>query len=194
MPHTIVMVATSYPRFPGDTVGTFMEPIAHGIAARGHAVHMVLPWHPRVQRPAREGDVHFHFFRYAPHPSLNVFGYAGGLARGRGAARQRRGWRRRWPPLAGWRLARRVAREQSAPPSCTGTGSFPGGVMASYAAGDLPLVVSLHGSDVYVAERNPLIGRLAQPGVPPRVVGHRVQRRPARPRARPSAHAKSAAR
>ena len=41
------MVATSYPRFPGDTVGTFMEPIAHGLAARGHEVHMVLPWHPR---------------------------------------------------------------------------------------------------------------------------------------------------
>ena len=32
-PHRVVMVATSYPRFPGDTVGTFMEPIAGGLAA-----------------------------------------------------------------------------------------------------------------------------------------------------------------
>jgi hypothetical protein len=31
---TVVMVATSYPRFPGDAIGTFMEPIARGVAAR----------------------------------------------------------------------------------------------------------------------------------------------------------------
>ena len=28
MRHVVVMVTTSYPRFPGDSVGTFMEPIA----------------------------------------------------------------------------------------------------------------------------------------------------------------------
>ena len=159
MPHTVVMVATSYPRFHGDTVGTFMEPIAHGIAARGHTVHMVLPWHPRVQRPAREGNVHFHFFRYAPHPALDVFGYAVGLREDvalRGSA---------WlaaplAALAGWHLARRVARQERAT-IMHGHWVVPGGVMASYAAGDIPLVISLHGSDVYVAERNPLIGRLA---------------------------------
>src|SRR4029079_3887385 len=55
----VVMVATSYPRFDGDTVGTFMRPIATGLAARGHEVHMVLPWHPRLERaPSHEG-VHF---------------------------------------------------------------------------------------------------------------------------------------
>jgi hypothetical protein len=41
--HVVVMLTTSYPRFPGDTIGTFMEPIAKGIAARGHEVHVVLP-------------------------------------------------------------------------------------------------------------------------------------------------------
>ena len=46
--HRVVMVASSYPRFPGDIVGTFMEPIAQGLAARGHDVHMVLPWHPAL--------------------------------------------------------------------------------------------------------------------------------------------------
>ena len=79
MPETVVMVATSYPRFTGDITGTFMEPIARGLAARGHAVHVVLPWHPALTRPLTGGGVTLHPFRYAPHPSLNVFGYAEGL-------------------------------------------------------------------------------------------------------------------
>jgi glycosyltransferase involved in cell wall biosynthesis len=120
---------------------------------------MVLPWHPKVQRPAREGNVHFHFFRYAPHPSLNVFGYAEGLRED--VALRRAAWLAApLAVLAGLRMARRVAREVGAT-IVHGHWVVPGGVMASYAARDLPLVVSLHGSDVYVAERNPLIGRVA---------------------------------
>src|SRR5918997_776968 len=79
MPEVVVMVTTSYPRFPGDSVGTFMEPIAKGIAARGHDVHLVAPWHPLVSRRAVEEGVHFHFYKYAPHRSLNVFGYAAAM-------------------------------------------------------------------------------------------------------------------
>src|SRR5438105_15943244 len=79
MRHVVVMVTTSYPRFPGDSVGTFMEPIAKGVAARGHEVHIVAPWHPRLTRRTAEDGVHFHFFKYAPLPALNVFGYAAGL-------------------------------------------------------------------------------------------------------------------
>jgi phosphatidylinositol alpha-1,6-mannosyltransferase len=160
MPETVVMVATSYPRFPGDTVGTFMEPIAHGVAARGHDVHMVLPWHPRFARPAREGGVSFHTFRYAPHPSLNVFGYAGALqadVRLRGAAFAA-------APLAlaaGVLAARRVARRVNAT-VMHGHWVIPGGAMAAMAAGSRPLVVSLHGSDVFVAERIGAAGRVAR--------------------------------
>ena len=56
------MVTTSYPRFPGDSVGTFMEPIARSVAARGHDVHVVAPWHPLVTRGRREEQgVHVSF-------------------------------------------------------------------------------------------------------------------------------------
>src|SRR5262249_6146443 len=74
MRHVVVMVTTSYPRFPGDSVGTFMEPIARSVAARGHEVHVVAPWHPLVTRPSEEHGIRFHFYRYAPLRSLNVFG------------------------------------------------------------------------------------------------------------------------
>ncbi len=154
------MVTTSYPRFPGDTIGTFMEPIAHGVAARGHDVHLVMPWHPKLTRGAREGRVHFHFFRYAPHPSLNVFGYAESL---------HADVHMKWAayaaaPLAmaaGWRAARRVARSVGAT-VIHGHWVIPGGVLAAAAMPSLPLVVSLHGSDVYVAERNAVAGSFAR--------------------------------
>ena len=79
MPLVVVMVTTSYPRFPGDSVGTFMEPIAAAVAARGHEVHVVAPWHPLIRRPTVERGVHLHFYKYAPLRSLNVFGYAAAM-------------------------------------------------------------------------------------------------------------------
>ena len=156
----VVMVATSYPRFPGDTVGTFMEPIAQGIAARGHQVHMVLPWHPRWQRGARDGGVHFHLFKYAPLESMNIFGYAGALE----ADERLRGAAVVAAPFAlvsGWRAASAVARRVDAT-LIHGHWVVPGGVMAAAAAGSRPVVISLHGSDIFVAERHALVGRTAR--------------------------------
>jgi glycosyltransferase involved in cell wall biosynthesis len=148
--HVVVMVTSSYPRFPGDSVGTFMEPIATSIAARGHDVHVVAPWHPLVTRKDEENGVRFHFYKYAPSAGLNVFGYAAALhadVRLKGAAYVA-------APLAlaaGWRRARAVSRKYRAT-VMHGHWVIPGGVVAAAAAPALPLVVSLHGSDVYVAE------------------------------------------
>jgi glycosyltransferase involved in cell wall biosynthesis len=159
--HRVVMVASSYPRFPGDTVGTFMEPIAHGLAARGHEVHMVLPWHPDWTRSDREDGVTFHLFRYAPTASLNVFGYASALR----ADVAIRGSALAVTPLAlaaGWRAARAVARQVGAT-MMHGHWVVPGGALAAAALPKgAPLVVSLHGSDVYLAERHELVGRVAR--------------------------------
>jgi glycosyltransferase involved in cell wall biosynthesis len=154
------MVATSYPRFPGDTIGTFMEPIAKGVAARGHEVHMVVPWHPRWDRAREEDGVRFHPFRYSPFRSLNVFGYAGALR----ADVQLRSSAYAIAPLAlaaGWRKARKIARTFGAT-VIHGHWVIPGGAMAAAACPGLPLVISLHGSDAYVAERNPVAGRVAR--------------------------------
>ncbi|HWK08436.1 MAG TPA: glycosyltransferase [Vicinamibacterales bacterium] len=144
------MVTTSYPRFPGDSVGTFMEPIARSVAARGHIVHVVAPWHPLVTRAREEHGVQFHFYRYAPVRSLNVFGYAAAMR----ADVNLRIAAYLAAPLAlaqGWRTARKIARRHRAT-VMHGHWVVPGGVTAALAAPDLPLVVSLHGSDVYVAE------------------------------------------
>lgn len=150
--HVVVMLATSYPRFPGDTIGTFMEPIAKGVAARGHEVHLVLPWHPLLRRDGVEDGVHFHAFKYAPHPSLNVYGYAGAL---------REDTVLRWSAWASAPLALAASylavRRVSASVGATlmhGHWLVPSGAVVAEAAGGLPVVISLHGSDVYVAERH----------------------------------------
>jgi glycosyltransferase involved in cell wall biosynthesis len=149
-PLVVVMVTSSYPRFPGDSVGTFLEPIAKSVAALGHEVHVVAPWHPLVQRPRQEDGVQFHFYKYAPIRSLNVFGYAAAMR----ADVSLRGAAYLAAPLAlaqGWRIARKIARRHKAG-VMHGHWVVPGGVTAALAAPGLPLVVSLHGSDVFVAE------------------------------------------
>jgi glycosyltransferase involved in cell wall biosynthesis len=137
-----------------------MEPIAKSIAALGHEVHVVAPWHPLVSRHATEDGVRFHFYRYAPLGSLNVFGYAAALRADvslRAAAYMA-------APLAmaaGWRTVRRVA-QQCGASIMHGHWVIPGGALAAASAPALPLVVSLHGSDVYVAERMAVAGRIAR--------------------------------
>ena len=152
MSERIVMVASSYPRYRGDSVGSFMEPIAQGIAARGHEVHLVAPWHRKWNRPKVEGGVHFHLFHYAPIASLNTFGYAEGM---RADVRLRASAIAAAPLalLAGWFKALRVAQKKRAT-IVHAHWVIPGGVIGAAAAGSIPLVVSLHGSDVFVAERH----------------------------------------
>jgi glycosyltransferase involved in cell wall biosynthesis len=160
MRHTAVLVTTSYPRFPGDGVGSFMEPIAKGLAARGHEIHLVAPWHPAITRGKVEDGVHFHFFHYAPIPSWNIFGYAEGLH----ADTHLRPTAWAVAPLAmaaGWVKAWRVAMKKRAT-IMHGHWVIPGGVIAAAAAGRLPLVVSLHGSDVFIAERHALMRTAAR--------------------------------
>jgi glycosyltransferase involved in cell wall biosynthesis len=104
--------------------------------------------------------VSFHFFKYAPVSALNVFGYAAGMRADvalRGSA---------WAaaPLAmtaGWFKAMRVAQKRRAT-VMHGHWVVPGGVIASAAMPSLPLVVSLHGSDVFVAERTRIAGAAAR--------------------------------
>lgn len=158
--HVVVMVTTSYPRFPGDGVGSFIEPIAKGVAALGHEVHLVAPWHPRITRGASEDGVTFHFYRYAPVASMNVFGYAEGLKAD--THLRLSAWCS--APLAmsaGWFKAMRVAQKVRAT-VMHAHWVIPNGLTAKLAGGRRPLVVSLHGSDVYVAERHPLVGQVAR--------------------------------
>ena len=113
---------------------------------------MVAPWHPKWNRPKIDRGVHFHLFRYAPVQGMNTFGYAEGM---RADVRLKRSAVAVAPLalLAGWFKALRVAQKKRAT-IVHAHWVIPGGVIGAAAAGSTPLVISLHGSDVFVAERH----------------------------------------
>jgi glycosyltransferase involved in cell wall biosynthesis len=148
------MLTSSYPLYPGDMTAPFIEEIATGLAARGHAVHVVLPDHPRLNRDLCANGVGLHPFAVAPVKRWGAaWGYAGSLA---GDVALTKGAVAIAPlALAGAvRAVRRVAREVRAD-LIHAHWVIPNGPPAAFVARRTrtPLVVSLHGSDVFVAER-----------------------------------------
>lgn len=148
------MLTSSYPKYPGEVTAPFIEEIATGIAARGHQVHVVLPWHPDLRRPPLDRGVHLHPYSYAPLRALSVWGYAESLA----ADVEVRGRAYLAAPLAlpsGLLALGRVTRALRFD-LIHAHWVLPNGPPAALAASwrRLPLVISLHGSDIYLPERH----------------------------------------
>jgi len=118
MREMVVLVTTPYPRYPGDGPGSFMEPLAKGVA--GHEVHLVARWPSPIPRGRGEDGVFLRFFRNAPTPGLNVLGYAFGPRADTDSRAAAWPWHR-WPV---------DSRPGAWPPSgvtqlCTATASYP---------------------------------------------------------------------
>lgn len=148
------MVTSSYPKFPGDVTAPFIESIARSVAERGHRVDVVLPHHPDLKRPADE-PVRFFPYRYVPLRAFHLWGYAQSLE---SDVRVRKGVYLLAPLVA--RALRRTVKARLlaeryavvhahwlVPNAAMITDVVRGGTRR------VPLVISLHGSDVSLAER-----------------------------------------
>jgi glycosyltransferase involved in cell wall biosynthesis len=147
------MIATSFPKYPGEMTAPFIEEIAAAVAARGHDVHVVLPEHPELERLPLERGINIHRYEYAPHPNLQVWGYAAALYNDV----QMRSTAWMVAPLAlgaGWNKLRQLTAQQPFD-IIHAHWAIPNGVPAWLTSRlrNVPLVVSLHGSDISVAER-----------------------------------------
>ena len=156
----VLMVTSSYPKFPGDVTAPFVESIARAVAERGHAVDVLLPWHPELRRDGAE-PVRFFPYRYAPRDRWSLWGYAQSLradVRVRPAA---------WLllPAAAWALRGAVSTRlvETRYDVVHVHWVVPNAALVHdiVRAHGAPFVVSLHGSDVFLAERLFPAGALA---------------------------------
>jgi glycosyltransferase involved in cell wall biosynthesis len=148
----VLMVTSSYPKFPGDVTAPFIESIARGVAALGHRVDVILPEHPDLRRPRNE-PVRLLPFRYAPREDWALWGYAQSLE----ADHRLRPAAYLLAPLVALALRRALSARmlERRYDVVHVHWLVPNAVLVDdiVRAHGAPLVVSLHGSDVFVAER-----------------------------------------
>jgi glycosyltransferase involved in cell wall biosynthesis len=149
----VLHLATTYPLHPGDSNATFVASIADGLAARGHECDVLVPWHPDLQIE-RSGAAQVVPFRYSPIDSWHPWGYAQALM----ADRQLRKDAYLAAPLAAFASRRRIRQLHAARPYdlLHAHWFLPNGAIAASAwrRTGLPLVVSCHGSGVFLAEKH----------------------------------------
>jgi len=157
----VLMLATSFPKYHGDTTAPFIAEIAAGVVAHGVVVRLLLPHHREFRHETIERGVELRTFRYAPHPSWALWGYAEALQADVGL-RRRALYVTPFALIAStWSLWRQ-AREFH-PDVIHGHWVLPNGLPAMIVAWlcKVPLVISMHGSDVAMAERTSLYRRIA---------------------------------
>ncbi len=157
----LAVLAHSFPRFPGDTHGPFVKRLSEAVAARGHQVHALVPFDPELA-PDPATPLEIEAFRYVWPDRWHLLGYSRTLKRDVGL----RLWAYAQAPLyfafaerALVRLIRRRGIEM-----VHAHWILPNGYVAARAAAraGIPYAVTLHGSDVFMAERNPVFRRLAR--------------------------------
>ena len=157
----ILVVSQGFPKYPGDSTAPFMAPIVATLAARGHDLDVVIPHHPDFRYP--EGDrVRFVPYRYSPLSRFSPWGFGSSL---KGTSRVSAG-AALVAPAAMAALRRTVARALAATAYDVVHAHWllPNAWAASGPARKqgVRLVVTLHGSDVAIAERTWLFRALAR--------------------------------
>jgi glycosyltransferase involved in cell wall biosynthesis len=158
----VLAVTSSYPRFQDDPVAPFIESIVRSVAAKGHPMHVVLPDSHAWRRPAEEDGIHYHPFRYSPRRGWTPWGYAASLERGT-AIRKPLYALAPVVFLSAVRTSKRVL-ERNECDVVHAHWVVPNGPIAAYVARRhrLPLVISLHGTDISISQRSRWLGRVAR--------------------------------
>ncbi|MHB8670383.1 MAG: glycosyltransferase [Acidimicrobiales bacterium] len=155
-PLRVLHVTSSFPRHRDDAVGPFLLTLAAAQVEAGHEVSVLAPHDPGAPLEEVLDGVEVRRFRYAPG-RLEALAYRGGLmtrARSVPGAMLLPGF------LAAFAVAARRRVSSWRPDVVHAHWWLPAGLVGALACGgrDVPLVVSLHGSDVHLAERRPFGG------------------------------------
>jgi glycosyltransferase involved in cell wall biosynthesis len=157
----VAVLAHSFPRFPGDTHGPFVKHLSESLAARGHRVWVLVPYDPAIERdPATPLTIRS--FRYVWPDRWHRLGYSRTLRRDVGMTATSYLQAPLYFLFAERALSRLVRRERI--DLVHAHWILPNGFVAARVsrATGVPYAVTLHGSDVFMAERNPLFGAMAR--------------------------------
>ena len=158
----ILQLTTSYPLSLQDGTAPFIRSIASGLAQRGHQVRVLAPERTGAPSHSQEGDVRVDWVRYAPHPSLRVIGHAQSL---QNDVRVKPAAYAALPLFAQAMLSQaRALCKIWQPHIIHAHWAIPSGVLGALLARQqgLPLVISLHGSDMYLARKSFVVGRFVR--------------------------------
>lgn len=156
----ILSIAHSYPLHPGDATAPFMESIVGGLAGRGHSLDVLLPEHPHFRQGDRNG-IRFLEYRYSPVAGWAPWGYGRALTGDSHVS-----------PQAALALPAVLAALRRRTVALLSSEAYdvihahwlvPNAWLAASPATSrrVPLVISLHGSDVAVAEKNAILRSIA---------------------------------
>jgi glycosyltransferase involved in cell wall biosynthesis len=156
----LAVLAHSFPRFPGDTHGPFVKRLSEELARLGHQVWALVPYDQALAAdPAT--PLRVRSFRYVWPPSWHRLGYSRTLRRDRGLRFGALFQSPLYFACAERALARLVRAERIE--LVHAHWILPNGYVAWRAARRMgvPYAVTLHGSDVFMAERHALLGHMA---------------------------------
>lgn len=159
----ICMITSSYPRHEGDGAGAYVKGLSEALAKRGHEIHVVAPYDPDI-RKTQASKVHVHRFRYAPVDSLCLAGHGRALE---ADVQLKSVVPLLMVPFSFSALLKVLFLHQRERFDLLhGHWAVPGGVISgilSHLMG-LPMILTLHGSDVFIIEHNKLYAKMAQVG------------------------------
>lgn len=150
----VLFVTHAYPRFAEDAAGSFLHRLATALQAGGCEVRVLAPSGPGLAGEQSIDGVMIRRFRYAPR-GMESLAYTGTMAeqvlgtlRGKGALAGL---------LAAGTLAVRRAVDELKPDVVHAHWWFPSGLLTLAVADDVPVVTTMHGSDVRLARRVKLV-------------------------------------
>jgi glycosyltransferase involved in cell wall biosynthesis len=155
----ICFVASSYPRYETDGSARFIRSMAEALVDLGHVVDVIVPH--RADLNLAPGKVRVFPFRYIWPPKLAIMGYAEAMHSDRQLRRLAYGLAPSFALAEACRLVLRHRRMQY--DVIHAHWVVPNGVVAAAVAAGIhrPLVISLHGSDVFFARKHRLFGAAA---------------------------------
>lgn len=146
----VLFVTHAYPRHATDGAGSFLHRLALALTAAGTAVRVLAPSGPKLPPAESLDGIEIRRFRYAPS-GMESLAYTGTMAEqvlgtlsGKGAL---------LGMLTAGTMAVRRAIDEYQPELVHAHWWFPAGLLSLGADSDLPLVTTMHGSDVRLARK-----------------------------------------